>query len=303
MIPLWLAWAALAGPCAGQEPVACAESGVERILAGDPTGLELVRDACAQGAPLACYRLGSALLDAPGIAPDPPAAAAALRTACDAEQAEACADLGQLFVRGTGVSNDPPTARRLVQRSCDLGFLRACGEVGGMWVGGYGGPADPSNGRALAVKGCEGTLHGPTCERAAALLAEGVGGPTDVAGARRLQAKACTAGHPTSCSVVATHLHQAGDSNSARELATRGCALDAGDSCVLVGILELRGLGGAEDPRSALLHLVRGCDAGHARACQAAGALLAEGKRVPLDTARSSELLARACTLDPGLCP
>ena len=98
---------ALAGPCGELAPGPCAERGVAQVLEGDAAGLALVEDACSQSEPSACYRLASALLDAPGIPSDPPRAARLLGTACDAGVADACADLGQLLAVGHGTGRDP----------------------------------------------------------------------------------------------------------------------------------------------------------------------------------------------------
>jgi hypothetical protein len=302
MISLWVV-AALAGPCGERAAPVCADEGVTRILAGDPSGMLLVEEACAQTDAYACYRLASTLLDAPGVTADPARAASLLERACDAGQPDACADYGQLLSRGHGVPTNAPEARVRLEQACTLGAVRACGLLAEMLVAGFGGPADPVLALAHALRACEGTLYGPSCAQAAGLLTSGTAVPVDRPRAQALHIRGCIAGYGPSCTVSASDARERRQYTDAHDLAGRGCTADEAGSCLMLGIMHLKGEGVGPDTDAALSRLVRACELGHAGACQIAGALLAQGEGIPADAARAEVLLTKACALDPARCP
>jgi len=226
-----------------------------RLVASTPEDAGLAAR-CARGFPVECRELGRARLTGDGVERDDRLAAAYLTEACEIGDPAACSDLGVLYAVGRGFAQSDDRASALARRACEQGAAIACSNQG-------------------------------------ALLAEGVGEwpPKGASGADpgapvvRLFRTACDAGVPEGCANLGT-AHEGGklaprEARTAARAFGRACDAGLALACHRLALLVQKRPEVASGLSPAALH-ARGCAAGIAPACDAAGAKIpAPGPQTP----------------------
>jgi hypothetical protein len=274
------------------------------LLAADPATLAsaaeridaLYRQACEQGDPAGCGRLGARWAEVAGRGAE---ALGLLERACDAGRPEACA---------AAAAHAPTRARALRERACRLGSAPACLELA--WAQAEGRLPGATDAQAVAwlEQSCD-QGEANACALWGRRLIEGRGTARDEARAIEVLQRACEIGPgrftTSGCEELAG-------------LRERACSQGSARACVRLGRMARAGLGiGMDDVRAAAL-FERACRAGEPIGCLELGLARLEppapakgrGKRRPVPTqgprpaaAEGIALLRQACAgLAPAAC-
>ena len=213
---------------------------------------------------------------------------AELEAACDRKEVEGCLDLGQRYAEGeNGVDVDHVRAATLFQRACDLHDQNGCAWYAMSIAEGVDGDITMAYG--LLEKACAANVQ-KGCRGVGYLKYEGRGTAKDIPGATTTLTKACDAKDGISCGLLAViELNELQDQNKAREVANRGCALDASFACFVAAALT-------SDDTETFKLLGKACDLGDGEACTRYGATLLAGDG-DHDIKRAVELLDHGCRL------
>ncbi|MCY1019352.1 tetratricopeptide repeat protein [Pyxidicoccus sp. MSG2] len=299
--------AALLGrACDAGEGRACtfmAHQGVE-----EARQVALLGQACSATRPdaLACYSLGSWYRSREPSAPERAKAAPLLEQACSLGVPSACHELAKLLLESPEGAG---RAASLLARACAAGEEAACGEaflepcrrgeavacrrLGAVQVK----DEESMNSRTQVL---EAACSRDVAEACAALARQGRGGWD----------RACELGDARACIEAARKLRVEGPRASTEweqpglALLEKGCASEhpsRADACVELSGLLLEGERTA-DPKRAVELLTRGCQAGHARSCEALGSAWWSARGVERDRMKGLEYLARHCELQPASC-
>jgi len=162
---------------------------------------------------------------------------------------------------------------RTLADACSLGDAAACGFAGRLWLDGRGVPPDAERGMGMLARACDGGVA-LSCMVAVRWLA-------DAEHARRV--------------------HD-GPELRARLDVEHGCLIDNAEDCFRVGYALYTGHDGfPRDQRRAVEAYGRGCDLGHAYACNNLGDALAYGDGVARDVERAAATFGKACHLGEPL--
>jgi TPR repeat protein len=291
-------------------------------------GAQTTDRACDSGVMSACVNLGAFQCAGHGVTRDCAAARASFKRACDSGYAAGCGQLGAAYSLGMGGDVDAPEGDALLVRACDAGELDACIARSAL----HGSPA------ALRPM-CETEHVATACARYGELLASGAGTTrdlttgltfmsraargdgldrslpvmyavmgsfeTDKGKAAALSGQACDLQIWAGCAARAWSLWNAGnggrDSETARQLLTRGCDAHDALSCYDLATISLRGQGPLGKP-AAVEQLSALCtEDGVKDACADAAKVYRTGfAGRTADSGRAATLAAKACALGRG---
>lgn len=199
--------------------------------------------------------------------------------------------------RGDGAEQDWDMARAYYERAIDAGDSDALWRLGRLLVFDHGDPFDePGAGRELLVRGAEAgdaraawdlaLIHfeGRDVERNPARAA---------AWARRAAPEIPRA------AMMLAELHERGDGverdlSAAREHAATASAGGLGAGALMLGRMQLLGIGGNADPRAAIASLERAHRLGSEQATRMLARALSDGRHLEPDFARARSILAGA---------
>ena len=270
---------ALVASCSGGDLDGCAKAGAALMTAGDVAqGGALLAGACDRGHAVACYDLGSAVVQPTSPVYDPVQAGSLFSTACAINFAPACADLAELYRTGVGVVQDQSAAETLFGSACTDGVGGACAALVSF-------RADDE--RVLVHQACE-LGHARSCGRAGFLSEQTAG---DDAAALKSFHRGCDLGDVESCHFVVLRTK----GTEAVSALQKACELGAGESCQALGVMALKGAGlpTADAPS----WLRKACELERGTACLMLGAMYLEGRGVTQDESMASTWMARACAL------
>ena len=310
--------AAVASPCAfaaallgrkpGEELRLTVQRGHEELTLAVAlaNAFELYEGPCGEGEAWACLGLGRFYFEGDqGVVQDLDRAAELFERACDGGSAAACAQLG-LLVRDRAGAEDPERAFELFTRACDDGDAAACQNLAYQYALGLGVPKNDLQAAVLYRRSCEqGDAIG--CYNAGLMHEQGRGFLRDPINAAADYRQGCDGGYALACTNLGyLYEHGTGVAKSeatAVELYRRGCEGDGcspGDptGCFNMGVAHRDGLGGlTADGAAAIPWFERACDGSYAAACANLANLYRDGRGVPADRSRATELYARACEL------
>ena len=211
-----------------------------------------------------------------------------LQAACARKHAESCIDLGARYAQGDGVDVDQPRAAKLFEQACTLGDQDGCAWFA-MGIAQGVAQGDVVKAYAMLESACaKAVLKG--CRGVGYLKYEGRGTAKDIPGATAVLAKACAANDGTSCGILAVlYLNEVKDTDKARDVAKRGCELDASFACFVAAALT------SETVESTRL-LAKACDLGDGEACTKHGAILLRSSN-DTDPVKAVKVLERGCSL------
>jgi len=139
------------------------------------------------------------------------------------------------------------------------------------------------------------------CNELGVLLMEKAGTPAARHEALRSFEHACEFGNDAACANAAIeqlfHESDAVASPDVLQHLATACAQKDGRACYLHGYAQETGRGVSGGPVAARVDYARGCDAGWAAACSAAGKLALRGLGGPVDPAQAAASFERACEL------
>lgn len=251
------------------------------------------------------------------------------RQECAAGRVESCNLLGTLLTQG--VDADIAAGRAVLDRSCGQQSAAGCVILANSWV--RQKKPDYAKARPLFEKACI-LKNGDGCANLGAMQLRGLGSDPDrAAGIATLQRACETLNNRNSCAGLGTLCRHEEDYTRARPFVEKSCALGDKDSCVDLGIMQVKGMGGTPDRPAGIATLIqacetlnnrrscanlgsvyadqdapggpnmaaaakalmKGCDLGDMLSCRAAGILLIERPGVTPDPVASFRALSLAC--------
>ncbi|HKE20573.1 MAG TPA: caspase family protein [Kofleriaceae bacterium] len=219
----------------------------------------------------------------------------ALDKACDRKDKDACARLGAMFMTGDGVVLDQQNGGRMLSQSCEAGSARACCAIAVQLYDPSEASPRPLPEAATCDAACDGGF-GPAC-RAIEQMRR-IGGPRDKdpkAAARSkmaydLDQKQCRAGDAEACHGLAEMLLGEGEGARARKLLVRACDAGLARSC------EAAARASGSGSEAARKFLEKGCEASHGRSCATIATAYFESGNAP-DPRQAYAYHQRACEL------
>ncbi len=273
--------------CRADDIAACTALGT-RVLDGDGVDSDtawaanLYRDACAWGAPEACWRLGRLYTTHPqmGTAEQIPPL---YRAACEGGWAEACVDLDALEEGGTA------DGTALLRTACDSGVARGCYALGRrleaqVW------DADALTAAAASFQRACDLGSGEGCRGLAAATRAGRGVPASAEAAAALTERACELGDAAACP---------------KPPAAEPGVLDDPAACQQGDAARCLNLAAAAtDPAEVASWLEIACAGRASAGCLQLAGHLWDGRGTAQDRGRSLGLLRAACEAGTeGACP
>lgn len=198
--------------------------------------------------------------------------------------------------RGEGVAQDWQAARRFYEQAIAGGDIDAHWRLGRLLTFDHGDPFHaPDQGRELLQRAA--TAGDP---RAAWDLAVIHFSGRDVARDRELAARWAreAAADIPQAALMLAQLLESGDGleqpdpAGARRAAEQATAGDIGDAWLMLGRMQLQGIGGEADPQEAVASLQHAHELGHERATRMLAMALSDGRFLEPDFERARELLA-----------
>jgi TPR repeat protein len=242
--------------------------------------------------------------------------------ACDSRSMEGCFSAASLLAMEPSIK-DEPRARALTEKACAGKHPSACEQLAWMLERGFGGPVDVAGARTVYQSSCDAGAHAACLRLARSYLGEP---DTRAQGLARLDALCMQAKPPpeqpsagetasgtkqprerksetetgiSACSELARHYSardpEVRDLGKARTYYERGCALEDGYSCVILGGDLLDGREFEPDPAQGLALLERACKLEQRSACTSFAVGLVEAPAPHADPDRGLALLDAAC--------
>lgn len=299
-----------AAACKRGAPEACAQYGYLLMSDGSREAIEILEGACDQQSGAACTHLAYLYASGKIVAKDDLRSLQFYTRGCSAGDARGCYNQGLMRDQGRGLAMSETSAAPAYEQACNDGVSAACTNLGFLYERGRGVMKDVVRAAGFYRRGCEGSpcdaadIRG--CVNLGDAYRDGLGVEKNPTLAAEIFRKACAA-EPDPQNV---------DREEARVHA-----------CVLLGALEISGLGVAENVESGLARSLDGCnrgdsygcfnvaamrayredfagaatfyrkacDGGDAEGCYELGVLYDEAKGVPFDHELRTALFARAC--------
>jgi TPR repeat protein len=289
---------------------ACAQYGYLLMSAGSRDAVGILEDACDQRSGAACAHLAYLYATGKVVAKDDLRSLEFYTRGCSAGDPRGCYNQGLMRDQGRGFAMSATSAAPAYEQACNAGISAACTNLGFLYERGNGVMHDAVRAAGFYRRGCDGSPCDPSDVRGCVNLGDayrdGIGIEKNPTLAAEIFRKTC-AGKPE-------------PEDSDRETARI-------HACVLLGALEINGLGVPEDVEGGLarsldgcnrgdsygcfkvaaLHAFRedftgaapfyqkACDGGDAEGCYELGLLYDEAKGVPFDDELRAALFARAC--------
>lgn len=296
--------------CTGGSIVACAQYGYLLMSAESPEAVKILEDACDRQSGAACTHLGYLYAVGQIVARDDLRSLQFYTRGCSSGDAQGCYNQGLMRDQGRGLAMSATSAAPAYEQACLEGVSSACTNLGFLYQYGRGVMRDAVRAAGFYRRGCEGSPCQPGDVRGCVNLGnayrDGIGVEKNPSLAAETFRKAC----------ASTPAEPGSDNEEAR---LRGC--------VLLGALEIHGLGVPENVESGLARSLDGCnrgdaygcfnvgamrayredfagaatfyrkacDGGDAEGCYELGVLYDEAKGVPFDYDLRTALFARAC--------
>jgi len=264
----------------------------------------LLTDACERDEAAACSSLATLLARGNGTKLDVGGARRLREEACERGHGEACFELATMMRLGIGGERLVRQAVGRLERGCQLNSADACAALARAHRDGTVVAADPTTHWSLSHKAAgvfeqicnAGDPHG--CTELGRLLRHGDGVAADRGRGLELHRDACRKGHGPACmAYVVRGPHRIGiDKEPAGATAlVRACQARDGAACFALGWIGQEGVRRAGVAPLSGDAFSRGCQTGHAAACNAAGVAV-----YPADEP-GRQWLTRAC--DRGYAP
>jgi uncharacterized protein len=237
---------------------ACAEYGYLLMSDGSREAVEILEGACHQRSGAACTHLAYLYATGKIVAKDDHRSLQFYTLGCSAGNAPGCYNQGLMRDQGRGLATSQTSAAPAYEQACNDGFSAACTNVGFLYERGSGVRKDVVRAAGFYRRGCEGSpcnvpdIRG--CVNLGDAYRDGIGVEKNPSTAAEIFRKACAA-QPDPEDV---------DHEEARVRA-----------CVLLGALEIHGLGVPENVESGLARSLEGCTRGDAYGCFNVGAMRA----------------------------
>lgn len=181
-----------------------------------------------------------------------------------------------------------------LKRACERGDAAACMQLGdGMADVGFGS-ADLGKARNYYRSACS-TGAQRACMYHGLMRMYGLGGDKDEAGGEAQVQQACDSGIKEACRFIKEEATPEVDARL-RRMFEKTCKADDADSCLIVSLLALWGVGGDADQVLARERSEQACQLGLPFGCSIYGEMLLEGLGGPADRPRARELLESACS-------
>jgi TPR repeat protein len=294
--------------CERGSPDACAAHGYLLMTAGKAEAVKILDSACNRGSGAACAHLAYLYAEGKIVAKDEVRALDLYTRGCNAGDTRGCYSKGVLHDQGRGAAMSATTAAPAYQMACDGGVSMACTDLGYLYERGKGVMKDLTRAADLFRRGCEGSPCEPPnllgCVNLGDAYRDGIGVAKDPAHAAEIFRSTCemTVDDPSdekhrihACVLLgALELNGLGvppavERGLARSL--DGCNRGAAYGCFNVAALAAP----REDyPRAAGFY-GKACDGGDAESCFELSQLYDEAKGVPFDYDRAAALRAKAC--------
>jgi TPR repeat protein len=289
---------------------ACAQYGYLLMSEGSREAIEILEGACDRRSGAACTHLGYLYAVGKIVARDDLRSLQFYTRGCSAGDASGCYNQGLMRDQGRGLAMSQTSAAPAYEQACNEGFSAACTNAGFLYERGKGVTKDLTRAAGFYRRGCEGSPCGASdirgCVNLGDAYRDGLGVEKSPSLAAEIFRKACAT--------------QADPENADREEARVR-------ACVLLGALEIHGLGVPENVESGLARSTEGCnrgdsygcfnvgamrafredfagaatfyrkacDGGDAEGCYELGVLYDEAKGVAFDYDQRTALFARAC--------
>lgn len=303
----WLSGSSYEDACRRGSAEACAAYGYVLMNGRNAEAVEVLERACDRGSGAGCSHLAY-LYSTGSLVPKNDIRALDFYTrGCSHGDARGCYSMGVLHDQGRGASVSASRAAAAYEQACAAGVSMACTDVGFLYERGLGTMKDPVRAAEMFRRGCDGSpCEAPNirgCVNLGNAYRDGIGVAKDPARAAEIFRATCE------------RTVQADEEKSRLR------------ACVLLGALEISGLGVPENIESGLarssdgcargdafgcfnvaaIHASRedfvraaelyrkSCEGGDAEACFELGVLHDEAKGVPFDPARRAALFRRAC--------
>ncbi|MFL6245710.1 MAG: PDZ domain-containing protein [Thermoanaerobaculia bacterium] len=299
-----------AGACKRGAADACAQYGYLLMSDGSRDAIEVLEQACDRRSGAACAHLGYLYATGKIVAKDDLRSLEFYTRGCSAGDARGCYNQGLMRDQGRGLAMSSTSAAPAYEQACNDGVSAACTNVGFLYERGRGVMKDVVRAAGFYRRGCDGSpcdgadIRG--CVNLGDAYRDGLGVEQNPALAAEIFRKACAAApDPQNVDREEARVH----------------------ACVLLGALEISGLGVTENVESGLSRSMEGCDrgdsygcfnvaalrayredyagaatfyqkacdGGDAEGCYELGVLYDEAKGVPFDDELRTALFARAC--------
>jgi serine/threonine-protein kinase len=255
--------------------------------------------ACDNADAAACNRLGVLYAQGEGGAQDETKAFAFYERACDLNLAIGCVNVGSMLFEGKGVLKDETLATHKFSDGCEGGAPKGCLNLSVAYAEGRGVPQNPVESFEYAKRACAGGALGG-CVRVAMAKITGDGATKDVeSGLAQLDA-VCKQGETTACEkAISVHAKGLGadvpaDSVQSQRAAAKGCAAGSGIACKTKTVLAKVDSTGVKAAQYNAMFQAN-CDKGMLVGCDMLGKNLVDGIGTPVDRAKGTALLQRAC--------
>jgi TPR repeat protein/serine/threonine protein kinase len=297
--------------------------------------------ACKRGNGNACFVLGVTFDIGRGVVKDNSRAAMLYSESCDAGYGDGCTSLGEMYFEGNGVGRDYSLAANYYTNACDKGDSLGCSSVANMYYDGKFVQEDDFKAKEFYAKGL--SIDSKKCDAGDSFWCgfvayeyeNGIDGIVkDTEKARQFYSKSCSLGEKHSCDDLrrldanepkpmqvvnpknpaqqsgfaeieqqATAFYMQGRYSEARPLFEQSCAVGHWDSCDILTIMYIGGLGGLPQGSSmagkpfseAVPVFERTCANGHADACSHLGWMYKNGIGVPEDWSQFFSYSSKAC--------
>lgn len=201
---------------------------------------------------------------------------------CSLEYGEACVKLGQMYYTGNGVERDQLKAKIIFQKACDFNFNAACKALASM-------TGDSNKAQSSKTQSTSTTNTG-TSNRPDIL-------------------QNCNSNTPQQCVILAMNYYHgdgvAKNVGTTIKLLQKGCNLNHGPSCAMLGVLYGKGAAGGKHNLAITKSLLqRGCDLNVGTACDNLGIQYFDFDRSKTnnsnDIATAFKLFQKGCKLNAG---
>jgi TPR repeat protein len=262
-----------AAACKSGSADACAQYGYVLMSAGKREAVKVLEDACDGRSGAACTHL--AYLDAVGkiVERDDLRSLEFYTRGCSFGDSNGCYNQGLMRDQGRGFAMSAASAAPAYEQACNEGVSKACTNLGFLYENGKGVRKDVVRAAGFYRRGCEGSpceasnLLG--CVNLGDAYRDGIGVEKNPALAAATFRKACE-----------SKIDPQNEDEEARVHA-----------CVLLGALEIHGLGVPEDEEGGIARSLDGCNRGDAYGCFNVAAMRAYGE----DFSGAATFYDRAC--------
>jgi TPR repeat protein len=237
---------------------ACAQYGYLLMSANSRDAVQILADACDRQSGAACTHLAYLYAVGKIVERDDLRSLEFYTRGCSSGDANGCYNQGLMRDQGRGFATSAASAAPAYEQACNEGVSKACTNLGFLYENGKGVRRDLVRATGFYRRGCEGSpCEGSNvrgCVNLGDAYRDGIGVEKNPTLAAETFRKACESKvDPQDEETEEARIH----------------------ACVLLGALEMHGLGVPEDVEGGLDRSVDGCNRGDAYGCFNAGAMRA----------------------------